>query len=249
MEYYLLINQTSTTLLGLSLTLLALIIMLVKSIQLFMLPADHTKEILQMSGVLLITALTFVANNAFIYSISIFIIATLITKIEFLEKLMAMIRNSDGYWEYRKLESQNGPTPEVAKNLESYSKKIQTLEQREGELKEMLNLTVKTREDYEVLYHFEKTYRIIFNSQLQFVQYVQSLKDSKVKFGQALLFYENNLNINAKKIISFNSFTSFLINSYLIKYQSTEYILTPLGNLFVEYLKNNSIPLTKLNSF
>ncbi len=58
----------------------------------------------------LVLSLAFAANNVWTYGLSIFIVATLVTELQFLEKLAAMFTNRDKYWDYLAQKS----TPEQA---------------------------------------------------------------------------------------------------------------------------------------
>lgn len=52
-------------------------------------------------GSLMVLALAFAANSGLVYSLAIFIVATLVTDLDFLEKIAALFWNRDKYWEYR----------------------------------------------------------------------------------------------------------------------------------------------------
>jgi len=56
---------------------------------------------IKLLGSLMVLALAFAANNGFVYSLAIFIVATLVTDLDFLEKIAALFWNRDKYWEYR----------------------------------------------------------------------------------------------------------------------------------------------------
>lgn len=58
-------------------------------------------SIVKLIGSALVLALAFAANNAFTYGLAIFIVATLVTDLDFLEKLAALFWNRDKYWEYQ----------------------------------------------------------------------------------------------------------------------------------------------------
>ena len=51
-------------------------------------------------GSLLVMALSFAANSPFVYPLGILIIATLVTELQFLEKLAAILWNRKEYWSY-----------------------------------------------------------------------------------------------------------------------------------------------------
>lgn len=59
----------------------------------------------------LVLSLAFASNNVWTYALSIFIVATLVTELQFLEKLAAMFTNRDKYWDYLAKQS----TPEESK--------------------------------------------------------------------------------------------------------------------------------------
>ncbi|MBE0615082.1 MAG: hypothetical protein IH604_15525 [Burkholderiales bacterium] len=56
---------------------------------------------IKLLGSLMVLALAFAANNVAVYSLAIFIVATLVTDLDFLEKIAALFWNRDKYWEYR----------------------------------------------------------------------------------------------------------------------------------------------------
>lgn len=75
-------------------------------------------------GGLLVAGIGFSAANPWIYPIAIFIVATLVTELEFLEKLAAIVWNRKEYWQYliskaspseikRKIEQDVRATPEL----------------------------------------------------------------------------------------------------------------------------------------
>ena len=61
-------------------------------------------------------SLAFAANNVWTYALSIFIVATLVTELQFLEKLAAMFTNRDKYWDYLAQKS----TPEQAQQKAAF---------------------------------------------------------------------------------------------------------------------------------
>jgi hypothetical protein len=77
----------------------ALVGLLVAAICIFF-PRQQSVSI-KLLGSLMVLALAFAANNGFVYSLAIFIVATLVTDLDFLEKIAALFWNRDKYWEYR----------------------------------------------------------------------------------------------------------------------------------------------------
>lgn len=49
---------------------------------------------------ILVTGIGFAANNAFVYALTLFVVATLVTELEFLEKLAALAWGRKEYWKY-----------------------------------------------------------------------------------------------------------------------------------------------------
>lgn len=76
--------------------------------------ADSSRIKLIGSG--LVLSLAFAANNVWTYALSIFIVATLVTELQFLEKLAAMFTNRDKYWDYLAQKS----TPEQAQQKAAF---------------------------------------------------------------------------------------------------------------------------------
>lgn len=63
---------------------------------------------IRLCAIALIGALALFANNGFVYSVSVFIIATTITETEFLEKIAAILRDNKHYFDYlNKIKSRN----------------------------------------------------------------------------------------------------------------------------------------------
>jgi len=60
----------------------------------------NTQFATQLLGSMLVVAISFSANNAAVYTISVFVIATLVTELHFLEKIAALIWNRKEYWNY-----------------------------------------------------------------------------------------------------------------------------------------------------
>jgi hypothetical protein len=54
----------------------------------------------KLTGSILVLAMSFAAQNGFVYAIGVFVIATLVTELQFLEKLAALIWNRKEYWDY-----------------------------------------------------------------------------------------------------------------------------------------------------
>lgn len=77
-------------------------------------------------GTLLVLAICFASNNGFVYAIGIFIVATLVTELEFLEKLAAIVWNRKEYWDYLKVKAT--PTEIEAKLKEEIAMEPEEIE-------------------------------------------------------------------------------------------------------------------------
>ncbi|WP_340104559.1 NERD domain-containing protein [Rhodohalobacter sp. 8-1] len=61
----------------------------------------HKRDLpVKLLGSLMVLSIMFGANNAWIYAIGVFIVATLVTELQFLEKLAALAWNRKEYWQY-----------------------------------------------------------------------------------------------------------------------------------------------------
>ena len=77
---------------------------------------------LRMSAILFIVSLSLFANNGYCYFGAIFIIATAVTQLDFLQNLAAIIRGSKEYFEYKK---ESKPTKQVEQDLEREAEVIE----------------------------------------------------------------------------------------------------------------------------
>lgn len=77
---------------------------------------------LRMSAIIFIVSLSLFANNGFCYFGAIFIIATVVTQLDFLQNLAAIIRGSKEYFDYKK---ESKPAKQVEEDLEIESDLIE----------------------------------------------------------------------------------------------------------------------------
>ncbi len=63
-------------------------------------PRAHLSSV-KLLGSLMVLAMSFASNHWAVYALAIFIVATLVTELDFLEKLAALFWNRDKYWDYR----------------------------------------------------------------------------------------------------------------------------------------------------
>jgi hypothetical protein len=74
------------------------------------------KLVTQLLGAILVVSISFSAHNAAVYTISVFVIATLVTELQFLEKIAALIWNRKEYWEYLTGSASKEDVEEKARN-------------------------------------------------------------------------------------------------------------------------------------
>jgi hypothetical protein len=63
--------------------------------------SERSNLSLKLQAIFIVTSLCFIANNAAVYGIAVFIVATSITSLDFLEKLAAIVWRNDKYWDYK----------------------------------------------------------------------------------------------------------------------------------------------------
>jgi len=62
---------------------------------------DKFKTSLKITGTCFVISLSFLANNTIVYALAIFIVATFITKLDFLENIAAIFWGRSEFWEYK----------------------------------------------------------------------------------------------------------------------------------------------------
>jgi hypothetical protein len=106
-------------------------------------PAYWREHCLRMTGLFLLVGLALFANSPSVYFATVFIVATAVTQLEFLQNLAAIIRGSKEYFDYQKeFLSQK----EVEKTAEKEAKEIEAapVEVTEIQDRKTLNLSIDT---------------------------------------------------------------------------------------------------------
>lgn len=80
----------------------------------------RSKLSLKLLGIFAVISLCYMANSTWVYAIGVFIIATSITTLDFLEKLAAIVWRNDKYWEYKseELRQSFSKAKKIAEKLE-----------------------------------------------------------------------------------------------------------------------------------
>lgn len=200
-------------------------------------PIFYTKFL----GVLFIVTISFAADNPFVYVIAIIIIATLVTELQFLEMLIALIWNRPEYVKGRMnaLNKQQNET--------ETDDRLKQLEKLANETGEKLKTETVQKTQYLLFFHFEKIYRLIFGSQLNILLEAEN-NNGKIGLQRTVLFYRSSGWV--EKGYDVGSYTMFLQNMGLLSYTTDStpecyYSLTPIGYSFLQYLRENGIPFYK----
>lgn len=130
------------------------------------------------------------------------------------------------------------------KELDSLNKALErTNKPLEKKVQEIQTTTMGDSETLFLGYHFEKTYRIIFPTQMVILL---SANTDKGELDEALAhsFFAKTV-WSTSFGMSYEQFIGFLFRTGLLKRTKEKLSITPLGRLFLEYLAKNNIP-TKL---
>jgi uncharacterized protein (UPF0335 family) len=202
------------------------------------------KQFSKIIGVLLIVVISLFVNNPFIYALSVIIVATLVTELEFIEKVVAILWSQKEYWDYKKEEKAS----EQQRGLESVGEKqFETIEAPEiaselEEVKRQLEATKNTADYYKMLFHFAKTHGYIFGSQINILRVLKQSNNYRApKEFIRQLYLRSGW---SGSTYSFENYMAFLSSSLFLGYdpKTNEYYLTNLGNLYLQYLDENNLP-------
>lgn len=129
------------------------------------------------------------------------------------------------------------------KKIEILNSELETSKEREQKLKELQEYTAREKDTFFLGYHFEKTYRLIFPSQMLIISSMKSFQD-EMSDDLARSIYRRTIWATQFNT-PYEQFIGFLIQTGFVVYdqQSNKLMLTPLGKTFLEYLQNNNIPL------
>lgn len=87
--------------------------------------------------------------------------------------------------------------------------------------------------------HFERTYRLIFNSQLIILRTINNNPEHKLSADVVRAIYERTI---WNPSYPFEEYINFLISSYLLSFREGFYSIEMLGILFLNYLGTQGIP-------
>lgn len=136
-------------------------------------------------------------------------------------------------------------TAREKKEIKALNAELENTKKAKQALEEIQKDTAQHSETFFLGYHFEKTYRLIFPTQMA-ILIAMSNHNGEISDALSRALFERT--IWAQNLgVSYEQFIGFLINSGLIVYNNdnSNIFLTPLGKTFIEYINNNNIP-TKL---
>lgn len=132
--------------------------------------------------------------------------------------------------------------PKEKKEIESLNLELETTKKAEQRLRELQEYTTREKDTFFLGYHLEKTYRLIFPSQMVILNILKIHNEVIDPLARALF----QRTIWAQQFnVTYEQFMGFLVQSGLVNYDgtNTKFTLTPLGKTFLDYLSNNNIPL------
>lgn len=127
------------------------------------------------------------------------------------------------------------------KKIETLNQELETTKIAEQRLRELQEYTAREKETFFLGYHLEKTYRLIFPSQMMILNAIKTYDGFTDPLARAIW----TRTIWAQQFsVTYEQFMGFLFQSGLISSDNPNQslALTPLGRTFLEYLVNNSIP-------
>ncbi len=130
------------------------------------------------------------------------------------------------------------------KEIETLNTELETTKKAEQKLQELQEYTNRDKDTFFLGYHFEKTYRLIFPSQMVVLN-IMNNSNNEISDALAHSLFTRTIWAQQQYNLPYDQFMGFLANSGLIEYnsESKKWLLTPLGRTFWEYLTNNHIHL------
>lgn len=131
---------------------------------------------------------------------------------------------------------------EESKEISNLNNELESTKKVTQQLQQLQEYTARDKEIFFIAYHFEKTYRVIFPSQMLVLIHMYNNK-GEIENNLAKSIF--NRTIWAQSMgMSYDNFMGFLINGGMCRYESgtDKFSILPVGSVFLEYLQNNNIP-------
>jgi len=93
--------ENQTLVLNILSIVLVVIIAVILPLSFFASNNDRRDFLLKVVAILIVVSMCFMCNHPAVYALAVFIVATSITSLDFLEKLAAIFSKNDRYWQYR----------------------------------------------------------------------------------------------------------------------------------------------------
>lgn len=183
----------------------------------------------QIIGSLLVVALALVAHNTIVYIIAVIVIATLVTRMEFLLWVLTLIGNRV---ELAKT-MMNVRDQEEAPIINA--DKIIRLVDKIDDQGKKLQKAEEANQSHLLTEYFYDTYSWIFGSQIEMLKMIESITDQKAPRHIMERFHSST---PWKDTYPFFSYVNFLINRKLLDYDPIKdmYAITDVGKTFLTFL-------------
>lgn len=196
----------------------------------------------QMVGSLFVISLALVADNWTVYLIAVVVIATLVTKMEFLLWVLTLIgnrvelaRTMIGSQEQKESQEESKlPAIDVDKVIqlsEKFLEQSKQLEEAENN-KQFMILTE----------FFYDTYARIFGSQVEMLKMIESVQNHQVNKEMLESFY---LSTNWKNTYPFPNYIGFLLARKMLEYNpiTNTYSTTDVARIFLNFIQTKKLPI------
>jgi hypothetical protein len=178
---------------------------------------SQLEHCLRTSAIFFIISVSLFANNPYCYFAAIFIIATAVTQLDFLQTLAAIIRGSKEYFDYKK---ETIPTQEVKNELERESEVIENTPVEED---------IKNFQTNNYRYNSNIINEKIPGGQFAFLAEEYTLKHLEKKFGRSIQKHVRIIYKNSKS--EFDGIMSLNNNDIIFEIKITRRGIFPNGFL------------------
>ncbi len=188
----------------------------------------------QVIGSLLVVSLALAANSTVVYIIAVIVIATLITRMEFLLWVLTLIGNRVEIAEtmLKAQTQEQAPAPNVDKAIEL----VQQLENQGKQLQQ----AQEEKQFHLLTEFFYDTYAHIFGSQIEMLRMIESLPEQKATRQIMETFHGST---TWKLTYPFGGYVGFMLTRQLLAYDTANdtYSLTDAGRAFLAFLINKGL--------
>lgn len=188
----------------------------------------------QITGSIFVSILALIANNFFVYLIAVIVIATLVTEMEFLLKIITLI------WNRTELAQTMLSTQNQEKPTNVDTQQIITLVKKLEDQGKQIEQVQNEKKFHLLTEYFFETYSFIFGSQIQMLRMIESLPNKIATKQMVENFY---FSTTWKEKYPFYDYTDFLIKRKLIEhdYAKDVFSLTEVGQTFLSFIKNRNL--------